>query len=48
MNINAYQKEAMTLLNPDIPKEDVLLGTPSYQQKLVEGMYEGIARYCGR
>ena len=25
MNINAYQKEAMTLLNPDIPKEDVLL-----------------------
>ena len=30
------------------PKEDVLLGTPSYQQKLVEGMYEGIASYCGR
>ena len=30
------------------PKEDVLLGTPSYQAKLVEGMYEGIARYCGR
>ena len=29
-------------------KEDVLLATPSYQAKLVEGMYEGIARYCGR
>ena len=25
MNVNAYQKEAMTLLNPAIPKEDVLL-----------------------
>ena len=25
MNINEYQREAMTLLNPDIPKEEVLL-----------------------
>ena len=25
MNINAYQQEAMTLLNPDIPRKDVLL-----------------------
>ena len=25
MNVNEYQKEAMTLLNPDIPREDVLL-----------------------
>ena len=25
MNINEYQKEAMTLLNPDIPQRDVLL-----------------------
>jgi len=30
------------------PTEDVLLCTPSYQMKLVEGMYEGIARYFGR
>ena len=30
------------------PEEDVLLSTPSYQLKLVEGMYEGIARYFGR
>ena len=30
------------------PKEDVLLGTPAYQAKLAEGMYEGIARYFGR
>ena len=30
------------------PEEDVLLSTPSYQAKLVEGMYEGIARYFGR
>ena len=25
MNINAYQQEAMTLLNPEIPQKDVLL-----------------------
>ena len=25
MNINEYQKEAMTLLNPDIPQREVLL-----------------------
>ena len=25
MNVNEYQKEAMTLLNPDIPPKDVLL-----------------------
>lgn len=25
MNVNEYQKEAMTLLNPEIPKKDVLL-----------------------
>ena len=25
MNINAYQQEAMTLLNPAIPRKDVLL-----------------------
>lgn len=25
MNANEYQKEAMTLLNPEIPKKDVLL-----------------------
>ena len=25
MNVNEYQKEAMTLLNPAIPQKDVLL-----------------------
>ena len=25
MNVNEYQREAMTLLNPDIPRKDVLL-----------------------
>ncbi len=30
------------------PAEDVLLSTPAYQDKLVEGMYEGIAAYFGR
>ena len=30
------------------PEEDVKLNDPAYQQKLVEGMVEGICRYFGR
>jgi N-acetylmuramoyl-L-alanine amidase len=30
------------------PKEDILLAASGHQQQLTEGMYEGIARYCGR
>ena len=30
------------------PEEDVLLNTPEYQQKLADGMVEGIADYMGR
>ncbi len=30
------------------PEEDVLLNTPEYQQKLADGMVEGVAAYMGR